>query len=42
MGWKFLWQLTFIVGIIIFIVMFFIFAFKGYKDIMAIIKNKND
>ncbi len=42
MSWKILWQLIFIVGIGAFIVMFFIFAFQGYKDIMKIIKNKNE
>ena len=42
MSWKLLWQLTFIVGMIIFVVMFFIFAFKEFKDIIKIIKNKDE
>ena len=42
MSWKILWQLIFIFGIGIFIIMFFIFAFQGFKDIVKIIKDKND
>tara|TARA_B100001123_G_C14975309_1_gene893328 strand:- start:375 stop:503 length:129 start_codon:yes stop_codon:yes gene_type:complete len=42
MTWKLLWQLLFIAGMISFVVMFFIFAISGFKEIMKIIKNKND
>ena len=42
MTWKLLWQFVFILGMISFIAMFFIFAINGYKEIMKIIKNKND
>ena len=42
MYWKFLWQFIFIVGIIIFVIMFFVFAFKGFKDIVKLIRNVND
>ena len=42
MSWKLLWQLIFIIGIVIFVIMFFVFAFKGFKDIVKIIRNKND
>ena len=42
MMWKLLWQLLFIVGMISFVVMFFIFAISGFKEIMKIINNKND
>ena len=42
MIWKILWQLLFIVGMISFIVMFFIFGISGFKEIMKIINNKND
>ena len=42
MTWKILWQLVFILGMISFVVMFFIFSIKGYKEIMKIINNKND
>lgn len=42
MIWKFLWQLLFVVGMISFIVMFFIFAISGFKEIMKIINSKND
>lgn len=42
MSWKLLWQLTFIIGIIIFIGMFIIFAFKGFKDIVKLLNKKND
>ena len=42
MIWKFLWQLLFIVGMVSFIVMFFIFAISGFKEIMKIINSKND
>ena len=38
MAWKLLWQIVFIFGMISFIVMFFIFAFKGCKDIIKILK----
>ena len=40
--WKLLWQLLFILGMISFVVMFFIFVIGGYKEIIKIIKNKND
>ena len=39
--WKLLWQLLFILGMISFVVMFFIFVIGGYKEIIKIIKNKN-
>ena len=42
MTWKLLWQLVLIVGMISFIVMFFIFAINGFKEIMKIINNQND
>ena len=42
MIWKILWQLLFIVGMISFIMMFFIFAISGFKEIMKIINSKND
>ena len=42
MTWKLLWQLTFIIGMTAFVVMFFIFAINGYKEITKIIKDKND
>ena len=42
MTWKLLWQLVFNVGMISFIVMFFIFAINGFKEIMKIINNQND
>tara|TARA_B100001142_G_scaffold305931_1_gene335331 strand:+ start:150 stop:278 length:129 start_codon:yes stop_codon:yes gene_type:complete len=42
MTWKLLWQLLFIVGMISFVVMFFIFAISGFKEIMKIINSKND
>ena len=42
MTWKIVWQFIFIVGIIIFILMFFVFAIKGFKDIKELIRNKND
>ncbi len=41
MTWKFLWQITFILGLIAFIIMFLIFTIRGYKDIMKILKKKN-
>ena len=42
MIWKILWQSLFIVGMISFIMMFFIFAISGFKEIMKIINSKND
>ncbi len=41
-SWKILWQFTFILGIIVFILMFFVFAIKGFKDIKKLIRNKDD
>ena len=38
MTWKLLWQITFILGMIGFIIMFLIFTVKGYKDIVKIVK----
>ena len=35
--WKLLWQIVFIIGMFMFIIMFFIFGIKGYKEIMKII-----
>ena len=40
MTWKLLWQITFILGMIGFIIMFLIFTIKGYKDIIKIVKKK--
>ncbi len=40
--WKLLWQTLFIVGMASFIVMFFIFAISGFREIMKIINSKND
>ena len=37
MTWKLLWQIVFILGMFTFIIMFFIFGIKGYKEIMGII-----
>ena len=37
MTWKLLWQIVFILGMFIFIIMFFIFGVKGYREIMEII-----
>ena len=37
MTWKFLWQLIFILGMFIFIIMFFIFGVNVYREIMEII-----
>ena len=42
MSWKLLWQLTFIVGMSAFVILFFVFAINGYKEIIKIINNKND
>ena len=42
MNWKLLWQLTFIIGMSAFVILFFVFAINGYKEIIKIIKNKND
>ena len=42
MTWKLLWQGLFILGMTAFLAMFFIFSFKGFKDIMKLIRNKND
>ena len=39
MTWKLLWEITFILGMLGFIIMFFVFTIKGYKDIMKIIKD---
>jgi len=41
-SWKILWQFTFILGIIVFVLMFFVFAIKGFKDIKRIIRDKDD
>ena len=41
-SWKILWQFTFILGIIVFILMFFVFAIKGFKDIKKLIRNKDE
>ena len=40
MFWKLLWQIVFILGIFAFIVMFFVFSIKGFKDLILIIKGK--
>ena len=37
MTWKFLWQLVFILGMTSFILMFIVFAVKGYRDIVKLI-----
>ena len=42
MTWKLLWQITFILGMIGFIIMFLIFTVKGYKDIVKIVKKKSN
>jgi len=42
MSWKLLWQLTFIMGLASFIVMFFIFTFQGYRDIIKLIKRDDE
>jgi len=40
--WKFLWQLIFILGMISFIGMFLIFTVRGYKEIIQILRHKNE
>ena len=42
MTWKLLWQVVFILGITIFVVMFVVFGIKGYRDIIQLIKKNNE
>ena len=42
MTWKLLWQALFILGMSGFLVMFFIFSFKGFQDIIKLIRDKNE
>ena len=42
MTWKLLWQVVFILGITIFVVMFVVFSIKGYRDIIQLIKKNNE
>ena len=42
MTWKLLWQIIFVLGMFMFIVMFLIFGIKGYKDIIKLIKKDNE
>lgn len=39
--WKLLWKTTFIVGMMMFIVMFFIFGIRGFRDIIKIMNNNS-
>ena len=41
MTWKLLWQIVFVSGMFMFIVMFFIFGIKGYKEIIKIMNKTN-
>ena len=40
--WKLLWQLIFILGMISFVAMFIIFTKRGYKEIIEILRHKNE
>ena len=42
MTWKLLWQVVFVLGIAIFVIMFVIFGVKGYRDITQLIKKNNE
>ena len=42
MTWKLLWQVVFVLGITIFVIMFVIFGVKGYRDITQLIKKNNE
>jgi len=42
MTWKLLWQVVFVLGITIFVIMFIVFAVKGYRDITQLIKRNNE
>ena len=42
MTWKLLWQVVFVLGITIFVIMFIVFAVKGYRDITQLIKKNNE
>ena len=39
MIWKLLWQLVFVVTIVLFIFMFFKFTFTGYKELKEMLNN---
>ena len=40
--WKLFWQLIFILGMISFVGMFIIFTKSGYKEIIEILRHKNE
>ena len=42
MTWKLLWQILFIGSFLMFIVMFFIFSIKGFKELKLLLKDNNE
>ena len=40
--WKLLWQLLFISGFIVFIYMFIVFSQKGYKELIKLLKDRDE
>tara|TARA_X000001036_G_scaffold148037_1_gene140773 strand:+ start:105 stop:239 length:135 start_codon:yes stop_codon:yes gene_type:complete len=42
MFWKLLWQLLFILGFIFFIVMFFKFTLSGFRELKALLRDKDE
>ena len=38
MTWKLLWQFLFISGFIVFIGMFFVFSYRGYHELISLLK----
>jgi len=42
MTWKFLWQFVFILGLSLFILMVVKFSIGGFREIIEILRKKND
>ena len=40
--WKFLWQALFIFGFVMFIYMFFVFSKRGYKELIELLKSRDE
>ena len=41
MLWKLLWQFLFVSGFIIFIGMFIVFSYRGYHELVALLKDRD-
>ena len=42
MTWKLLWQLLFIVGFLLFNLIFVIFSIRGYRELKDLLRGKDE